>query len=215
MTQATVDYYLVQHGKCAALGSFRVIQHLPLRRGDQVVVQGVRGIERGEVLGPASIRQSRLLGDAGLILRAWTDEDEAALCRRRSSGEELFQAARSFAQVEKLPLEVLDVDLPMEGPIILQVLAPADIDATALVDRLRLLSSIEVRLENLAAAPVADEEPAAGGCGKPDCGKTEGGGCTSCSDGGCSSCGTGHVDLKPYFAHLREQMEERQRVPLV
>jgi len=108
---------------------------------------------------------------------------------------------------------VLDVELLFDNEhAVIQHLGWGECDFAELVQRLSQQYQLEARMENLALPPVAEAE--AGGCGKPDCGKTSGGGCTSCASGGCSSCGDHKVDLRPYFAHLREQMEQSQRVPL-
>jgi hypothetical protein len=65
------------------------------------------------------------------------------------------------------------------------------------------------------AVPAAPDAHEHGGCDKPDCGRTAGGGCTSCSSGGgCSSCGSSKVDLRPYFSHLRDKMEAKGRIAL-
>jgi len=73
-----------------------------------------------------------------------------------------------------------------------------------------------VRLYDLAAEPPAaadePEEHGCGSCGEGGCGE---GGCSS-SSGGCASCSAGGGrELERYFAALREQMEQKQRVPLL
>jgi hypothetical protein len=95
---------------------------------------------------------------------------------------------------------------------LLHILHPNPEDLGAFAETLSQRTGIVVHLANLAIPAEIEEH----GCGKPDCGGGEGG-CSSCSTGGCSTgCGTGGsaVDLRPYFAHLRDQMEASQRVPL-
>jgi len=184
-------------------------------------VQTGRGVELGEVLGPATLRQARLIGAlaAGDILRRCTSVDDAAQGRLRQVADSLFEACRARAAQLALPLQILDVEVLLDDRhAIVQFLGGAEADAEKLAATQLNDSGLEIRFENLAApAPPDHEEHASGGCGKPDCGRTEGGGgCTTCgSDGGCSSCGSSKVDLRPYFAHLRDKMEAQHRTPLL
>lgn len=218
------DFFLINHGKSGVLGSFAAQEPLALRRGDLALVQSLRGLEVGTVLGPASVRQSRLLGaqSSGTLVRPIGVGDRATLERLREREQNLFTAGQTLA-VELAPsLVVLDAELFFDGRhALMQVLGGAALDVSDFVERLQSVFDLEVKLENLAAmTPDAEDEHHEGGCGKPDCGKTEGGGgCSSCgTGGGCSSCGSASaaaVDLSPYFAHLRAAMEEGQRTSLL
>ncbi len=209
------EHYLVSHGKCGGLGNFAASGSCTLRRGDRVVIEGPRGREVGTVLRQANVRQSRLLGVAlsGAIVRLLSQDDELDLRQQHALQERLFAAASQLARSRDLPIEILDVDVLLENRAIIQFLGVDDAALEAFADHLGRDFGVEIHLENLALATVA-EEPA--GCGKPDCGKTDGGGCTTCSTGGgCSSCGSEATDLSPYFAHLRTKMENNQRTPLL
>jgi cell fate regulator YaaT (PSP1 superfamily) len=212
----TAEHFLVSYGKSGGLGSFSVSEPLALERGDLVVVDTPRGRELGTVLCPASVRQARLLGAvaSGTIIRPLSSDDDSALEEAHVLSRRLFDAGRQLAQSRELALEILDVDVFFEDRAVLQFigddLPELDAFAQALSDSFHL----DIRLENL-ALPQAPAE--SHGCGKPDCGKTAGGGsCSTCSTGGgCSSCGSGATDLRPYFAHLREQMDAGQRTSLL
>ncbi len=217
---ASHDQFIVSHGKSGVLGVFTAAEPLALKRGQHAIVKTGRGVELGTVLGPATLRQARLLGatSTGQLLRGADAADEA---RRADLGlleRQLFDAGRTWVQDAGLALEILDVDVLFDGAqAIVQFVgndAGAEKFAAALEEQFRLI----VRLEN-PVVPSAPEpaEHAHGGCDKPDCGRTAdgGGGCTTCSTGGgCSSCGSSKVDLRPYFSHLREKMEANQRIPL-
>lgn len=212
------EFILIHYGKEGALGSFQSEAGLKLCRGDRVVVQGERGAVPGTVLGPASVRQSRLLGNPGQVLRRFGPGDEAQLLRARAQAEDLFRTARSLTLQLRLDLEVLDVDVPLDaGRAILHLLLAAGADPEPLLHGLQESCGLEVLFHNLAGeAAHAEETEEEGGCGKPDCGKKEGGGCTSCSSGGCATgCGSKGVDMRDYFGHLRGRMEEANRVPLL
>jgi cell fate regulator YaaT (PSP1 superfamily) len=211
----TDDMYLVSHGKSAALGHFTSQLSSILGRGDRVVIDSPRGREVGTVLSSANVRQFRLLGGvAGVIVRSLTRADEAALADMRAMEERLFEAGRELARTQGLPVEILDVDMLFEDRAILQVVGVDQTPLDEFVAALRQAFRVDVRLEDLASyrEPAA---PAEHGCGKPDCGRTADGGCSTCATGGgCSSCGGG-ADLRPYFAHLRAEMEARNRTPLL
>lgn len=221
---AGAGLYMVSYGKSGGLGCFAAEPAQGWPRGTQVVVKTLRGLEVGTVLRPASARQVRLLGSAtaGRVLRDVIAADADVLQRHHRLGQDLFDHARGLVQDLRLPLEILDVEILFDGnQAVLQYLGAEEGDFLPLVENLETRFALEVRLENLSRAPAENHDEdhhEGGGCGKPDCGKTDGGGgCTSCSTGGgCSSCGSAKVDMKAYFAHLRTRMEEQtQRTPLV
>lgn len=210
------DQFIVSHGKSGVLGVFTSPVALPLRRGERVIVQTGRGIEIGTVLAPATLRQARLLGatSAGQLLRRATEEDDSRRAGLALLEQQLFDAARAGAETAALSLEILDVDLLFDGRQAFVQFVGNDADTEKLARALEAQFRLTVRLENL-VAPTQPEEHEHGGCDKPDCGRTAGGGCTTCSSGGgCSSCGSSKVDLRPYFSHLRDRMESTSRIPL-
>ena len=210
--EPSADQYLVSHGKSGVVGVFMADEPVPLPRGCEVVVQTARGVEIGEVLGPATIRQARLIGagSAGTLLRRTAVADQT---RRESLARlehHLFEACR--ACTSDAALEVLDVDLLFDGEHAIVQFVGADADAERLAPALEEQFNLTIRLENLATPAVHEDDEHH--CDKPDCGK-DAGGCTSCSTGGgCSSCGTSKVDMTAYFGHLRTKMETSQRIPL-
>src|SRR5262249_2325170 len=176
-----------------------------------------RGRELGVILCPATDRHARMLGEThpGELVRPATATDEEAAQALRQRGQQLFDDSRRVVSELGLPLEVLDVELLFDGrSAIIQHLRSAGCDDTPLVKALSDLHGVTILLEDL-AVPREPEEPH-GGCGVPNCGRVNGGGCTTCgSGGGCSSCGSGKVDMRAYFAHLRTKMEENHaRIPL-
>ena len=205
--------YLVSYGKTGVLGRFLSASEESLRRGDEVVLQSDRGLTLGTVLCEANEQKARILAvePSGQLLRRIGREDRHAQRCCREQEQRLFDEARRLAAEMHQALEILDAELSLDGRrLLLQCLVSPACDPTDVLDRLAVAHGIQVWLENLALPKVAE---AHGGCGKPDCGRSEGG-CSSCGSGGCSSCGNGPVDLKPYFAHLREKMDQR-RTPLL
>jgi hypothetical protein len=215
-----VDTYLVGYGRAGGFALFRAADSLECGRGDVVVVRTRRGLELGQVLCPAGDRHARLLPGPpeGELLRPATaaDRQAASLLRRREQG--LFEDCQRLVSEFGLPAMVLDVEALLDGRhVLVQYLAWGEGGLDRLAEALASRHGLEVLLEDL--APVAEPaEEGNGGCGEPNCGRAGGGGgCDSCSSGGgCSTgCGSGKVDMRDYFAHLRTQMEERHRVPLL
>ena len=139
--------------------------------------------------------------------------------RLQIQADQLFAIAGQAAGRGALPIQVLDVELLFDGSCaIFHIVGPADCDWSPLSAALEADAGLTVRFENLAAGAPHEEheehEEHAGGCGKPDCGRGEGG-CSSCGSGGCGSCGKDPVDLRPYFAHLRAKMEAEGRTSLL
>ena len=209
--------YLVSHGKSGAFGLFVADMPMSLQRGDRVIIVSSRGQEVGSVLCPANSRHGQYLPDSppGKLMRPATADDELALAGLADLCQAIFADSRDLALQFHLPIEILDVDILLDrSQAIVQFLGPSDADFNDFVDALASRHQMPIHLENL-ALPQEHLDVSHGGCGKPDCGRVDGGGCTTCgTGGGCSSCGGGKVDMKAYFAHLRTKMEER-RTPLL
>jgi hypothetical protein len=205
--------YLVSHGVSGDFSRFRAVPPVTYRRGDRVVVRTYVGLELGVVLCPATTDHDRFLSRTGqgeLLRQASTDDLRAAkLASQR--GQRLFEDARLGAAELDLPLEIMDVEVLLDGEhAVIHHLRPAECDYRPLVSALSRRHDVSIVMQNLALP--ASEHGA--GCGRPDCGQAGGGGCSSCgTDGGCSSgsCGkaTRKEDVAAYLASLRDQMETR------
>lgn len=205
--------YLVKYGKTGAFGRFSSRLQKPLKRGDRVIIRSIRGVEDGSILCLVSPLQNEIFRDTpmGEILRSPTPEDEGRVLTIQKKAREIYDVARQISVRHRLPLEVLDVEVMLEGDLmVLQFLAWGDDDLNKLIESLEAQFALEVMLEPLSNSIQGEKVEA--GCGKPNCGQTTGGGCSSCGTGGCSSCGTGGVDMRDYFSHLRQQMEQNNRL---
>ncbi len=216
MVARASEEYLVAHGSAGEFGRFQTPAPLGCRRGDRVVVESRRGLELGVVLCAATPRQARLLHETpvGRLLRAATADDEEAARRMRDRARLVFEDGRRLAAELRLPLEILDVEVALDGhQATIQFLGSFDCDLNPLASALAGRHNLFVLLHNL-ALPAPPEEPA--GCGEPNCGQASGGGCTNCgTGGGCATgCGAGAPDMTAYFAHLRDRMEKRNLTPL-
>jgi hypothetical protein len=151
----------------------------------------------------------------GQIIRPVTPADDYDWHRLQNSGPLICADGRRWAADSNLRLELLDIEILLDGSTaVIQFLGEAANREAELAEFLHRKHGLKILLENL-SVPVPPDEHAHAGCGKPDCGR-EAGGCTSCSTGGgCSSCGAGKVDMRAYFAHLRDKMDERPRTSLL
>ncbi|HMC66517.1 MAG TPA: hypothetical protein VKI65_16400 [Gemmataceae bacterium] len=218
----TAQEYLVNYGCSGDFARFREVELLDCRRGDRVVVRSGRGLELGTVMCGATERHGQLLASTfiGELLRHAAADDEVTASQMQQRSERLRDDACGIAREMRLPLEILDAEVLLDGEqAILHHLRWADFDALALVNELRRRHELQVALHDLAvpAEPAVED----GGCGRPDCGRANGAGsCATCGSGGggcASGCGSPALvkEVQSYFAGLRQQMEQRNRVPLL
>ena len=217
--------YLVHHGTAGHVGRFRSAGGAACARGDAVVVRSQRGLELGEILAPADgARVAFPDAFVGALLRPATDTDRAAADRCRAVGLDLCADGERLAAERGLSLAVLDAEVLLDGrQAVLHVLKLGQCDEGPWLAELGERHGMIVRVHDLAReAPAADEDEheddhGCSSCGSGGCGSGECGSCgTGSSGGGCSSCSSGGgAELAKYFAGLREQMERRERVPLL
>ena len=205
--------YLLSYGLAGDFGRFRSAHPLACRRGDRAVVRTHRGLEIGRVLREATARHAHFLPNTtvGPLLRLAGPDDDQAAERMRERGRLLFECARRLTDELALPLEVIDVEVLLDGEHgALHLLRYGECDVRPFVSGLSREFGLHILLTDLGgpAAPAAEEEEHAG-CGREGCGRGAGG-CSTCGTGGCNSCGAKPDDVREYFAGLREKMESRR-----
>jgi cell fate regulator YaaT (PSP1 superfamily) len=206
--------YLVSYGTSGEFARFRAAAAAEFRRGDRVVVCTSQGLELGVVLCPAQPEHAPFLSRTALgeLLRPVTEVDEKQADEVRQFGQRVFDDAQRLARELELPLEILDVEVLLDGQqAIVHHLRQVDCDYRELVSSLSKKHDLHIRMNNLA---LPKEETI--GCGEPNCGQLTGG-CQSCGSGGCNTCGKG-VKKEEVAAHLlllRQMMEQRNRTSLL
>jgi cell fate regulator YaaT (PSP1 superfamily) len=205
--------YLVSFGLTGEFGRFRATRPLELHRGDRVVVRSARGVELAEVLREATSRHAHFLPNTsmGQLLRRATADDEATERALRGRSQQLYERGRQLATDLQLPLELLDVEVLLDGEhAVLHYLQAGEADVRPFVSTLSREFSLYVTLVDLSQTHHEEEE--AHGCGRPGCGRGSDGNCGTCgSGGGCSTCGSAKPhEVAAHFAELREQMERRR-----
>lgn len=213
-THDAEPFYVVTFGRDGAVGCFLAESPLPSRRRQAVLVRTPRGLEVGSLLGPANVRQTRLLGPnvLGDLVRPLGLADQSTLDAIDAARRDLLDHAELLRP--GFDVVVLDAEVFFDRRnALVHVLDPDPDRLGDFASELGAATGLVVRIANLNVFAEPDDH----GCGKPDCGA---GGCSSggCSTGGCSTgCGSGGepVDLRPYFSHLRDQMESHARTSLI
>ena len=192
-----MDYrdYLVSYGNTGAFGRFRPCFPARCERGDMVIIRTSDGLELGAVLCETTAGHLQFLPNTtvGEFVRLATARDAETAERMRRRGQELFQAARDAAEGLRLPFEVLDAEILLDGRTArLHYLSAESCDPRPLLDTLADRFQLLIRLHDLREPEEEHEEHTEGAC--ETCGKEGGGSCGSCSSGGCGSCGTTTVE---------------------
>jgi cell fate regulator YaaT (PSP1 superfamily) len=206
-----VEEYLISFGRSGEFGRFRAATSLRLRRGERMVVSGPRGVEIGEVLRKAAPGHARFLPNTsvGQVLRRLTQDDERTESERMLLAQRLLERAQHLKEEQRLPLVFLDAEVLLDGEhAVVHQLRGAEADVRPFVAALSREFALHIALVDLSGQREHEESE---GCGRPDCGQGEGGGCSSCDSGGCSSCGESKPQEKDWdFAQRREQMDRRR-----
>jgi hypothetical protein len=211
------EEYLASFGQTGEFGRFRSSGPLACRRGERVVVRSHRGLEVAEVLREATPRHAHFLPNTsvGQLLRRLGPEDEAAAERARLLGQRLFERGQCLAAELGLPLELIDVDVLLDGRhAVLHHLRGGECDVRPFVSTLSREHDLHLTLEEVGRPRGTPEDAGEEdhGCGREGCGRAAGG-CGTCgSGGGCATCGAARPpgEEQAHFARLREQMERRR-----
>jgi cell fate regulator YaaT (PSP1 superfamily) len=203
--------YLLSYGNAGDFGRFNPVEPMSCRRGDRAVIRTPRGLELGTVLCPTTPGHAQHLANTsvGHLLRLANAEDMSTASRMRLAAQRVLDDGQQTAAELGLPLELVDAEMLLDGQrAIIYHVRWDECDVRPLVSSLSRRHDVHIELEDLSRA---DQ-----GCGKPNCGRSNGG-CQSCgSGGGCGTCGShGADDLQAYFAQLREQMLASNRTSLL
>jgi hypothetical protein len=209
--------YLIQYGVSAFVGRFRnPTEGFERRTG--VVIQSPRGTELGTILEEIhpALCNSLTYSVEGELLRVMSEDDITQAKLDRKQANQIL----ATLDVGTAPIAVLDAEMLHGGRgLILHVLPWESCQLDAWLAALGDDVKMPVRVLNVGqlALTVDPPEPTSK-CGSGGCGT--GGGCGT-TGGGCStgSCSKGSVksasELTEYFAGLRKQMEQSQRIPLL
>ncbi len=168
-----MERYFVRYGANRILGVFSPdSENQSFARGDQVIIRTDRGLETGEVLGPATEHGMALLGapPEGRLLRQMTADDQREAVRIRQQAKEEIQVCQRHVQELGLKMELVDVEHIFGGErIIVFYLAEQRVDFRELVRRLAAEFHTRIEMRQIGVRDEAKLLGDYGDCGKPLC----------------------------------------------
>jgi hypothetical protein len=193
------DSCLVRYGLLGRVGWFQLPDSTDIvfQRGEPVVIRTLRGDELGEILLVSNIglAESGVSSQTetgtefvpiGSVLRRATHEDQATPLEFDELRHVRFEACQRLLEEGQWPVELLDVELLLDGrSTVFHLLGAPGFDRTSLHAYLRKKIDFDIWLEDIAEAEAiaAGEPPVRAST----CGSSGGG----CGQGGCSSgCGS-------------------------
>ena len=171
----------IQLGPLGRIGRFSTPPAMKVRRGASVICRTDRGLEVGEVLGPADTEVG-VPGDSldGSLLRPMSDQDELLWQRIQRHRDRAFRACDALLKEKKAAATLVDVESLFDGSTLyFYFLGEIDESVEAMTGQLAETYESKVQFRRFA-------ERLAEGCG-PGCGTEDKSGC---STGGCAGCGS-------------------------
>ena len=179
------ECYLIRVGKLGQVGRFRSAGHSSLRRGARVVCRTDRGIELGQILGPAQLTSTTVDVTDGRIVRVMTPEDEILWGHLQQQADMAQQACQQWLSDNSIAGLLIDVEPLMDGKTLyFHFLSDVSPEIQQRLDELAAIYERSVRESKFAqllehgCGPGCGTESAKNGCG---------------SKGGCAVC---HVASK-------------------
>ena len=175
----------VRLGVLGQLGCFAAIDVRRYPRGARVIVRSGRGLEVGEVLGPA--QETPTARVEGSLVRGMTVEDELLAERLARHRIEALEACERELAARELDVALVDAELLFDGQtLVFYFLGSVPPECSTLTAELAAAYDAQAQLAKFA-------DVLAVGCG-PDCGTEHaaGHGCTTCASGCAlsSHCGS-------------------------
>ena len=184
-TFSSAECYLVRVGKLGQVGRFQTLQESVFRRGARIICRTQRGVEIGQVLGPAHLKQSMSHLADGRILRGMTVEDEVLWGHLQEQARVALAACQQWLTGHDISGLLIDVEPLLDGKTLyFYFLSEVSPEIQQHLDQLATIYEQTVRESTFA-------QLLEHGCG-PGCGtETATNGCNS--KGGCAVC---HVASK-------------------
>jgi len=174
------DCFLVRVGKLGQIGRFRSLDQSTLRRGSRVVCRTQRGVEIGQVLGPAQLKPASVDLSDGRLLRRMTVEDEILWGHLQEQADLAQQACQQWLSEQDVAGLLIDVEPLLDGKTLyFHFLSEVSPEIQQHLDQLVAIYERSVRESKFA-------QLLEHGCG-PGCGTEEAkNGCGT--KGGCAVC---------------------------
>jgi cell fate regulator YaaT (PSP1 superfamily) len=165
--------FVVRYGATRFVGEFASKGRDSFSRGCQVLVRSDRGVEVGEVLGPASDRTREYLGVAeskGPILRETSEQDRQKIDALRLQERDEFRGCQDLIAQHKLLMQLVDVEHLFGGErLLFYYLSENRVDFRDLVKALAARYRIRIEMRQIGVRDEAKLLADYGDCGKPVC----------------------------------------------
>ena len=144
---------------------------LTIEKGQQVVVETVRGIEIGEaVTAPHEVEDSQIVKPVKQVIRVASPEDVQMAEQNKEKEKEAFELCLKKIAHHKLEMKLVDVEYTFDGSkIIFYFTADGRIDFRELVKDLASVFKTRIELRQIGVRDEAKMLGGLGKCGQPIC----------------------------------------------
>ena len=144
---------------------------LELSDGDKVVVETVRGLEFGEVVGGMDmVPEDRITPPLKRVVRKATLEDETRVQANREKEQKAFEVALGKIEAHGLPMKLVDVEYTFDNTkIIFFFTSEGRVDFRDLVKDLAGVFKTRIELRQIGVRDEAKMVGGLGTCGRPLC----------------------------------------------
>ncbi len=144
---------------------------IELSDGDKVIVETVRGLECGEVVGePRPVSEEEVAQPLKKAIRKATPEDEAAVEENQEKERRAFKTGLEKITAHGLPMKLVDVEYTFDGSkIIFFFTADGRVDFRELVKDLAGVFRTRIELRQIGVRDEAKMIGGLGPCGRPLC----------------------------------------------
>ncbi|MDK2931835.1 MAG: hypothetical protein PWR07_1966 [Bacillota bacterium] len=144
---------------------------IELSDGDKVIVETVRGLECGEVVGePRLVPDEEVAQPLKKVIRKATPEDESVVEENREKERRAFKIGLEKIAAHGLPMKLVDVEYTFDGSkIIFFFTADGRVDFRELVKDLASVFRTRIELRQIGVRDEAKMLGGLGPCGRPLC----------------------------------------------
>lgn len=143
----------------------------PIKVGDMIIVETIRGIESGDVvIGLRDVAEDNLVLPLKKVIRKATSADQTQLEENREKEKEAFNICQVKIEEHKLPMNLIDVEFTFDrGKIIFYFTAEGRVDFRELVRDLAAIFKTRIELRQIGVRDEAKMLGGLGSCGRMLC----------------------------------------------
>lgn len=144
---------------------------LDIKKGDNAIVETIRGIEFGEcVIGPKSIKEEDIVSPLKDVIRKATEEDLKKYEENKGKEKEAFDICLQKISEHNLVMKLIDVEYTFDNnKVIFYFTADGRVDFRELVKDLASVFRTRIELRQIGVRDEAKMVGGLGPCGRPMC----------------------------------------------